>query len=75
MSVTRGQYLLSNAGAAMGAIFPSFYHRALEFLEQFGKPLQPLHMRRSHLLRTPLIKITLGALPERDDQGAVRPGQ
>ena len=39
MSVTRRQFLLSTAGAAVGAIIPSFYHRALEFFEQFGKPL------------------------------------
>lgn len=39
MSVTRRQFLLSTAGAAVGAIIPSFYHRALEFLERCGKPL------------------------------------
>jgi hypothetical protein len=39
MSVTRRQFLLSTAGAAVGAIVPSFYFRALEFCEQFGKPL------------------------------------
>ena len=39
MSVTRRQFLLSTAGAAVGAIIPSFYHRALEFFEQFGEPL------------------------------------
>jgi hypothetical protein len=39
MSVTRRQFLLSTAGAAVGAIVPSFYHQALQFLEQFGEPL------------------------------------
>jgi hypothetical protein len=39
MSVTRRQFLLSTAGAAVGAIIPSFYHQALEFLERFGEPL------------------------------------
>jgi len=39
MSVTRRQFLLSTAGAAVGAIIPSFYHRALEFFEQFEEPL------------------------------------
>ena len=39
MSVTRRQFLLSTAGAAVGAIIPSFYFRALEFFEQFGEPL------------------------------------
>ena len=33
MSITRRQFLLSTAGAAAGAIIPSFYHRALEFFE------------------------------------------
>ena len=39
MSVTRRQFLLSTAGAAVGAIPPSFYFRALESFEQFGEPL------------------------------------
>ncbi|MFC1696129.1 hypothetical protein ACFL1C_08405 [Pseudomonadota bacterium] len=39
MSFTRRQFLLSTAGASVGAIIPSFYFRALEFLEQFGEPL------------------------------------
>jgi len=39
MSVTRRQFLLSTTGASVGAIIPSFYFRALEFLEQFGEPL------------------------------------
>ena len=39
MSVTRRQFLLSTAGAAVGAIIPSFYQRALEFFERFEKPL------------------------------------
>jgi hypothetical protein len=39
MSVTRRQFLLSTAGASVGAIIPSFYFRALEFFEQFEEPL------------------------------------
>ena len=39
MSVTRRQFLLSTAGAAVGAIVPSFYFRALEFFEQHASPL------------------------------------
>tara|TARA_B100000959_G_C14706220_1_gene510890 strand:- start:97 stop:660 length:564 start_codon:yes stop_codon:yes gene_type:complete len=39
MSFTRRQFLLSTAGAAGGFILPSFYSRALEFLDQFGEPL------------------------------------
>ena len=39
MSVTRRQFLLSTAGAAVGAIMPSFYFRALEYFERFGSPL------------------------------------
>ena len=39
MSIKRRQFLLSTAGAAVGAIVPSFYFRALEFFEQFGEPL------------------------------------
>tara|TARA_B110000503_G_scaffold35622_1_gene58213 strand:- start:12544 stop:13107 length:564 start_codon:yes stop_codon:yes gene_type:complete len=39
MSISRRQFLLSTAGAVGGFILPSFYHRALEFLDQFGEPL------------------------------------
>ena len=39
MSISRRQFLLSTAGATVGAIVPSFYFRALEFFEQFGEPL------------------------------------
>ena len=39
MSFTRRQFLLSTAGASVGAIIPSFYFRALEFFEQFEEPL------------------------------------
>ena len=39
MSVTRRQFLLSTAGATVGAIIPSFYFRALEHFERFGEPL------------------------------------
>ena len=39
MSISRRQFLLSTAGAAVGAIVPSFYYRALEFFEQHESPL------------------------------------
>ena len=39
MSFTRRQFLLSTIGAAGGFILPSFYSRALSFLDQFGEPL------------------------------------
>jgi hypothetical protein len=39
MSFTRRQFLLSTVGAAGGFILPSFYSRALEFVDQFGEPL------------------------------------
>jgi hypothetical protein len=39
MCISRRQFLLSTAGAAAGAILPSFYVRALEFTEQFGEAL------------------------------------
>jgi len=39
MSVTRRQFLLSTAGAAVGAVVPSFYFQALEFFERFEQPL------------------------------------
>jgi len=42
MSVTRRQFLLSTAGASIGAIVPDFYFRALQFFEQFGEPLLEL---------------------------------
>jgi hypothetical protein len=42
MSITRRQFLLSTAGASVGAIIPNYYFRALQFLEQFGEPfLEP----------------------------------
>ena len=45
MSVTRRQFLLSTAGAAVGAILPTFYFRALEYLERFGEPLLEMPRR------------------------------
>ena len=39
MSFTRRQFLLSTVGAAGGFILPSFYARALEFVDQFEEPL------------------------------------
>lgn len=39
MGITRRQFLLSTAGASAGFILPSYYSRALEFLDQFGEPL------------------------------------
>jgi hypothetical protein len=39
MPITRRQFLLSTAGASVGAIIPNFYFRALQFSEQFGEPL------------------------------------
>ena len=39
MMMTRRQFLLSTAGATAGCILPSFYTRAIEFLDQFGEPL------------------------------------
>ena len=37
MSVTRRQFLLSTAGATVGAIIPSFYFRALEHFKRFRR--------------------------------------
>lgn len=39
MSFTRRQFLLSTAGASVGAIIPDYYFRALQFFEQFDEPL------------------------------------
>ena len=39
MGITRRQFLLSTAGAGVGAIIPDYYFRALQFFEQFGEPL------------------------------------
>jgi len=39
VSITRRQFLLSTVGAVGGFILPSFYTRALEFVDQFGEPL------------------------------------
>mgnify|MGYP001551318711 CR=1 FL=1 len=51
MSLTRRQFLLSTAGAAAGFILPSFYSRALEFLDQFGEPLlEPPRVVREELI-------------------------
>ena len=55
MSISRRQFLLSTAGATVGAIVPSFYFRALEFFEQFGEPLLELPGQFSkdlHVLNT-----------------------
>jgi len=47
MSISRRRFLLNTAGAAAGAIIPSFYFRALEYLEQHERPLliAPSHVR------------------------------
>lgn len=39
MGITRRQFLLSTAGAAAGFILPSYYTRALAFIDQFDEPL------------------------------------
>ena len=39
MTISRRLFLLSTAGATAGFILPSFYTRAIEFLDQFGEPL------------------------------------
>lgn len=39
MSVSRRHFLLGTAGAAAGLILPSYYRRALEFLDRTGSPL------------------------------------
>jgi hypothetical protein len=39
MSITRRKFLLSTAGASVGAIIPDYYFRALQFVEQFDEPL------------------------------------
>jgi hypothetical protein len=39
MSFTRRSFLLGTAGAAAGLIIPSYYQRALEFLDETGVPL------------------------------------
>ena len=39
MSLSRRHFILGTAGAAAGLILPSYYRRALEFLDQTGIPL------------------------------------
>ena len=39
MSLSRRHFLLGTAGAAAGLILPSYYRRALEFLDRTGSPL------------------------------------
>ena len=60
MSTTRRQFLLSTAGASVGAIMPDYYFRALQFIEQFGEPLLEPPMRQGK----ELIAYTLGDEPE-----------
>ena len=51
MSLTRRQFLLSTAGAAAGFILPSYYTRALEFLDRFDEPLlEPPKVVREELI-------------------------
>jgi hypothetical protein len=50
MNITRRQFLLSTAGAAAGAIIPSFYFRALEYFERAGRPLLTAPQRVSGTL-------------------------
>ncbi len=39
MSISRRHFLLGTAGAAAGLILPSYYRRALEFIDRAGRPL------------------------------------
>jgi hypothetical protein len=50
MSITRRQFLLSTAGASVGAIIPDFYFRALQFFEQFDEPLLEVPARTTREL-------------------------
>jgi hypothetical protein len=52
MSITRRQFLLSTAGASVGAIIPGYYFRALEFSEQFDEPLLEPPTRPTRELHT-----------------------
>lgn len=54
MSITRRQFLLSTAGAAAGFILPSYYSRALAFIDQFGEPM----LESPKLVREELIVCT-----------------
>ena len=50
MGISRRQFLLSTAGAAVGAIIPSFYFRALEYLERHEEPLLEMPGRAGETL-------------------------
>ncbi len=39
MDLSRRHFLLGTAGAAAGLILPSYYRRALEFIDRTGRPL------------------------------------
>ena len=39
MDISRRHFLLGSAGAAAGLILPSYYRRALEFIDRTGQPL------------------------------------
>lgn len=39
MSISRRHFILGAAGAAAGLILPSYYRRALEYIDRTGKPL------------------------------------
>jgi hypothetical protein len=39
MNISRRHFILGTAGGAAGLILPSYYQRALEFLDRTGKPL------------------------------------
>jgi hypothetical protein len=39
MSISRRQFLLATGSSAVGFILPSFYEKALSFIEDYGEPL------------------------------------
>ena len=39
MAISRRHFLLGSAGAAAGLVLPSYYQRALEFIDRTGQPL------------------------------------
>ena len=54
MDISRRHFLLGTAGAAAGLILPSYYRRALEFIDRAGRPLlEPAGRPKIELIAVP----------------------
>ena len=61
MGISRRDFLLGTAGAAAGLILPSYYQRALEFIDRAGQPLLETSGQPLQILTA--VKSDMGEMP------------